>query len=93
MENKVVYCFICGKEISNEEKQCECGSKSFVSGEREDFTLTNIENQGLTVKCKCGSLEFNEEFNDTFIDTSKRTFKCDKCETRVEINSCTELTD
>lgn len=70
------YCMNCKKEVEENIKECECGSKFFVYGYK--FTLGK---NGII--CNCGSDKFTRNMHMNYVDKSVNNYVCIKCKNSI----------
>lgn len=79
----VSYCMKCKREVDDEIKQCECGCKMFVYGNRGEFSINDKGN----VICKCGNETFKKDMHLDYTDKAVNNYTCMKCGTHVSTES------
>jgi hypothetical protein len=79
----VSYCIKCEKEVDDEIKQCKCGCKMFVYGNRGEFSIDDEGN----VICKCGSKKFKRNMHLDYTGKAVNNYTCMECGTPVSTES------
>ena len=74
------YCMRCKKRVSENTDKCECGSKSFIFGDKFHFT-------GKSIVCDCGCDQFSMGFHADKTKSAITNYSCKECGNVVGIES------
>lgn len=76
----IKYCLECKKELNKDVEQCECGSKTFIFGEKFHFGEKGVV-------CDCGNDKFKTVMNMDYTNKAINNYVCTKCGNPVGVES------